>query len=209
MSAHMLMSPRRTASDSDKARANGVVRDLRAAIGKYRDVEAAEADGFRMFAPQLKNQRVYHFTKGLYALENQFRFNPEKPTSLLYKKRPDGKLVLIGAMYTAPRTASADDLNERIPLSVAQWHRHVNWCFPRGNPVRWLETKNGRPLFGPLGVETRKECNAANGRFRPSVFGWMVHANIFLSDDPAVIWGDEHAMATQQMTDHNHTGMFR
>ena len=24
-----------------------------------------------------------------------------------------------------------DKLNARIPLSVAHWHRHVNWCLPK------------------------------------------------------------------------------
>jgi len=58
---------------------------------------------------------------------------------------------------------------------------------------RWAETVNGRPVFGPLGVATKEECSAANGRFIPQVFGWMVHANVFASDDPKVVWGDEHA----------------
>lgn len=209
MQAHMLMSPRRSPTDADRARANAVVRELRTAIEKYRDVKNAESDGFRMFAPQIRNQRVYHFTKGLYALQNQFRFNPSKPTSLLYKRDANGKLLLIGAMYTASRRASMDDLDRRVPLSIAQWHRHVNWCFPVGDRARWLETKNGRPVFGPLGVSTREECREAGGRFRESLFGWMVHANVFAGDDPAVIWGDEHAMSNQQMTSHKQTTVFR
>jgi hypothetical protein len=202
MAAHMETTPRRTPTTADSLRARAIVAELRSAIAKYRDVKVAEADGFRMFAPQLRNQRVYHFTRNLWALENQFRFNASKPTSLLYKKDAQGKFVLVGAMYTAPKRDSPADLDKRIPTSVAQWHKHVNWCLPpRGENSRWTETRNGRPVFGPLGVATRDACDAAGGRFIVEVFGWMVHANVFASDDPAIIWGDDH-MRGDEMMDH-------
>lgn len=200
MAAHMETTPRRAPTTADSLKARAIVTELRSAIAKYRDVKVAEADGFKMFAPQLRNQRVYHFTRNLWALENQFRFNASKPTSLLYKKDAEGKFVLVGAMYTAPKRDSPADLDKRIPTSVAQWHKHVNWCLPpRRETARWTETKNGRPVFGPLGVATREACDAAGGRFVEEVFGWMVHANVFASDDPAVIWGDDHMRGDEMM----------
>jgi hypothetical protein len=206
MAAHMETTPYRMATPADLIRAGGIVIELRQAIAKYRDVKVAEADGFRMFAPQIKNQRVYHFTRNLWALENQFRFNPDKPTSLLYKKDARGSFVLVGAMYTAPKRFSANDLDKRIPTSVAQWHKHVNWCLPpRKEAERWTEMRNGRPVFGPLGVDTREACDSAGGRFVKEVFGWMVHANVFASDDPKVIWGDDH-MRGDEMMDNRHEG---
>jgi hypothetical protein len=202
MAAHMETTPHRAPTLVDSIRASGIVTELRSAIARYRDVNAAEADGFRMFAPQLKNQRVYHFTKNLWALENQFRFNPGKPTSLLYRKDAAGNLVLVGAMYTAPKRYSPADLDKRIPISIAEWHKHVNWCLPpRKEDARWAEIRNGRPVFGPLGVATQAECNATGGRFMKEVFGWMVHANVFASDDPREIWGDDH-MRGDEMMDH-------
>ena len=71
MAAHM-MTPLRPATAADSLRAAAIVTELRTAIDKYRNVKRAEADGFKMFAPQIRNQRVYHFTKGLWAIENQF-----------------------------------------------------------------------------------------------------------------------------------------
>jgi hypothetical protein len=59
---HMELSPERRATRADSVRAAKVVRDLRAALGKYSDTAAAVADGYRMFMPNLKTQRVYHFT---------------------------------------------------------------------------------------------------------------------------------------------------
>jgi hypothetical protein len=64
--------------------------------------------------------------------------------------------------------------------------------------------KNGRPVFGPLGVSTAAECNAAGGRFEKQIFGWMVHANVFASDDPKVIWHDDHGMSGNEMMNHDH-----
>ena len=204
MAAHMVMTPSRRATAADSTRANEVANDLRSAISKYRDVKIAEADGFRMFAPQLKNQRVYHFTKNLWALKNQFTFSAARPTSLLYRKDAQGNFVLVGAMYTAPKRYSTADLDERIPTSIARWHKHVNWCLPpRGEDDRWTDVKNGRPVFGPLGVSTREDCVAAGGRFVKEIFGWMVHANVFASDEPSVIWGDNHMRGDEMMDRHS------
>jgi len=193
MARHMAYSSARPLTAQDSIRAGHVINELRQAIAKYQDVKVAEADGYKMFAPQIKNQPQYHFTKNWNAIRNQWGFDPARPTSLLYKKDAQGQFHLIGAMYTASRRTSEDDLNERVPLSVARWHRHVNWCVPPlRDKDRWYETVNGRPVFGPLGVATREECDAAKGRFIPQAFGWMVHANVFAGNDLQSIWGDDH-----------------
>jgi len=192
---HMEMTPARPLAPGDSARAASVAAELRSAIAKYADTATAVADGYRMFAPQIKNQKVYHFTRGWSAVQEAFRFDPAKPTSLLYVKGADGRFVLVGGMYTAPKRFSPDKLDERVPLSVARWHKHVNWCVPaRGQEARWLERANGQPVFGPESpIATKTACDAVGGVFHPSLLGWMVHANVMTSADPATIWGDEHA----------------
>jgi hypothetical protein len=198
MAKHMTYSSPRQLTSADSVRAAYVINELRQAIAKYQDFRIAEADGYKMFAPQVKNQPQYHFTKGWNAIRNQFGFDPARPTSLLYKKDAQGQFHLIGAMYTASKRTAEEDLNVRVPLSVAHWHRHVNWCVPaRDAKERWSETKNARPVFGPLGVATKEECDAANGRFIPQVFGWMLHANTFAGNDLRSIWHDDHL-------DHDH-----
>jgi hypothetical protein len=193
MAKHMAYLSPRPLTVVDSVRAVHVVNELRQAIAKYKDVKAAEADGYKMFAPQIKNQPQYHFTKSLNAFRNQWGFDPARPTSLLYTRDVQGQFHLIGAMYTASRRTGEDELNERVPLSVAQWHRHVNWCIPARNAKeRWYETKNGRPIFGPLGVATREDCDAADGRFIPQAFGWMLHVNAFAGNDLKSIWHDDH-----------------
>jgi hypothetical protein len=191
----MEMTPAISATRADSARAAQVAAALRTAIEKYTDTTAAVADGYHMFLPGLKQQKVYHFTNNWRAVQESFRFDPTRPTSLLYKKDSAGKLMLVGAMYTAPKRFSLEKLDARVPLSIARWHKHVNWCLPkRGETARFAERRDGEPVFGPESpVATREACDKVGGRFMPTVFGWMLHANVFAGDDPATIWGDEHA----------------
>ncbi len=114
--------------------------ELRPAIEKYRDYKVALAEGFQIFLPNVP-QEHYHFTNYRYAIEARFGFNPEHPTSLLYKKVGDG-YQLEGAMYTAPKGATEEELNERVPLSVARWHKHVNLCMPqKGTELQQVNLK--------------------------------------------------------------------
>jgi hypothetical protein len=192
---HMEMTPAISPTSADSARAAAIAATLRTALAKYRDTTAAVADGYHMFLPGLKQQKVYHFTNNWRAVQESFRFEPTRPTSLLYKKDTTGRFILIGAMYTAPKRFGLEKLDARVPISIARWHKHVNWCIPkRGETARWAERRDGQPVFGPESpVATREACDAVDGRFVPTAFGWMLHANVFAGDDPATIWGDEHA----------------
>jgi len=185
---HMYMTELRSPNHADSARADTLVGIIRRDLGRYRDVHVAIADGYVQFLPNVR-QLVYHFTNTRYAIEAAFRFNPDHPTSLLYRKHADGTFTLVGVMYTAPRVMSETQLNARVPLSVAQWHQHVNWCVPaRGDAAAWKETRDGHPVFGPRSpIATQAACDAVGGRFLPHIFGWMVHVNAFVAD-PAQIW---------------------
>src|SRR6266853_1660373 len=97
-------------------------------------------------------------------------------------------------MKLTPARLPDDDLDQRIPLSIARWHEHVNWCIPpRGGIQHWRDSTGGRPVFGPQSpIATAEACTAVGGRFLPRIFGWMVHVNAFASDDPRVIWAVHH-----------------
>ncbi len=192
MGKHMRLTVARAGTAGDSARARLLVDTLRKSLAKYRDVSVAEADGYKQFAPKVKMPRVYHFTRKAAAIKAQLTFDPTMPTSLLYRKDAAGKFNLVGVMYTAPNGSSEAELDARVPLSIARWHQHVNVCVPKFRErERWTEKVNGRMKFGPAGViATEAECKAANGRWRDRVLNWMVHANVFESDEPAAIWGD-------------------
>ncbi len=89
MMKHMHLTPPRTPTHADSVRATKIVAELKQAIAKYQDTAAAVADGYKMFLPGVKNQRVFHFTNNGRALLSAFHFDPSKPTSVLYK-RGDG-----------------------------------------------------------------------------------------------------------------------
>lgn len=196
--AHMRMTPLRRGTHADSVRAAELVAEMREDLAKYKDVRVALADGFREFLPNIP-QPTYHFTNYQWAIAEAFRFDPAKPTSLLYRKNADGSFTLTGVMYATRQAAPEEELDSRIPLSIARWHQHVNWCMPkRGEQARWSEMRDGKPVFGPASpIATYQACQAVGGEFHPNLFGWMVHANVFESDDPAVIWGGE-------MHDHGH-----
>jgi hypothetical protein len=183
MGPHMFMTDLQPANASDEKRAAEIVAILLPAIEKYKDYKVALADGFKIFLPDVP-QPHYHFTNYEYAREAQTSFNPAHPTSLLYAKTADG-YVLQGAMYTAPRAYTEADLNARVPLSVARWHKHVNLCFaPRDAHIQPGSSKE----FGFRGsISTEAACSQAGGRWMPQVFNWMVHVYPY-ETDPAKVW---------------------
>src|SRR5207244_674328 len=109
-------------------------------------------DGYVPLQPE-RTPKHYHFANKQRRLMAKVRFDPAEPTAILYKKVGDG-YELEGAMYTAPRDMSEDQLNERVPLSVARWHRpnrrkHFGLNSLPATPVaRWVRARLSS-LFSP------------------------------------------------------------
>ena len=176
---HLKLTAMRAPNARDSARGAEILRGMREGIEPYRDYREAIADGYKVFLPNVP-MKVYHFTNYRRAIWEGRSFDARKPSSLLYKRRPDGGYTLVGAMYVARKDATPDELDARVPLSLAQWHAHVNICIPaRRARARWRETVNGQMKFGPAGaISTKDECERENGRFLPQIFGWMVHVSL-------------------------------
>jgi hypothetical protein len=167
---HMHMTAMRPETPEDAARAKEIVTQLRAGIEKYKDYRVALNEGYKIFLPNLP-QPEYHFTNYVNGFLEALTFDPARPTSLLYKKTSSG-YELVGAMYTMPKRATEDQLNARVPLSVAMWHLHTNLCMPQKGQFRGADWTK----FGLKGsITTPEACDAADGRFQPVIFGWMVH----------------------------------
>jgi|KBSMisStandDraft_5_1062788.scaffolds.fasta_scaffold153541_2 hypothetical protein len=183
MGPHMYMTKLRTSTPQDWTKADGIVAELRESIEKYKDYHVALQDGYRIFMPNLP-QAEYHFTNYYNGFLESFSFDPTRPTSLLYKKTKTG-YDLIGAMYTMPKRVSEEQLNERVPLSVAQWHLHTKLCVPP-------RQERGRADFTKFGLQgsiiSKEACTEAGGTFYPVIFGWMVHVYPF-EDTREKIWG--------------------
>ena len=174
MGPHMKWTSLRQASAGDRERADQIIQILRRALEKYEDYRVALDEGFLPMHPERK-PRHYHFANKARRGLARVQFDPAQPASLLYKKTNDG-YALEGAMYTAPRHMTESQLNERIPLSIGQWHAHVNICLaPDGSGRRMT-----RRQFGFKGtIVDESECRQAGGRFVPQAGGWMIHVYPF------------------------------
>jgi len=183
MGPHMYMTALRPSTPEDWAKADTIAQQLREAIEKYKDYRIALTEGFRIFMPNLP-QAEYHFTSYQNAFVESFTFDPARPTSLLYMKTKSG-YDLIGAMYTMPKRVTEEQLNARVPLSVAQWHLHTKLCMPP-------KGQRGHADFAKFGfqgtIASKEACDEAGGIFYPVIFGWMVHVYPY-ENSREKIWG--------------------
>jgi len=184
---HMQMTTRRPANAADRQRADQILSALRKAIEPFNDYRAAEAAGYVPFHAELPIPMV-HFTNWSNAFANVFSFDPARPTSLMYQK-VGGGYQLVGAMYTASEQATDEQLNERVPLSVATWHLHTNLCMPPPGQTAGLWGPHAQ--FGLAGsITTADACAQAGGTFKPVIYNWMVHVWPF-ETDPSKVWASE------------------
>ena len=201
MAGHMDMTALRPMQPGDKERAALIVAAARKFADQYTDYRKALADGYVIFLPEVK-QNVYHFTNNSRAYRSTMDFDASRPTSLLYEKVAVG-YKLVGVMYTAPYEVSEEELNRRVPLSIARWHLHTNLCVPPGSDGGDDDVIGDDAKFGLLGsITTAQACRAAGGRFMHHVFGWMVHVYPY-EKDPKKVWAsgmdDEHGMQHDTM----------
>ena len=180
MAGHMTVTPLRPKQPGDEEKAKAIVAQVKASIERYKDYKKALADGFVIANPKV-DQPQAHFNNQANAQEAEHRFDPTKPSSLLYFKTPKQRYRLEGVMFTASPDATEDDLNARLPLSIVRWHEHTNFCAAPADRVK--EYLGQKPKFGMFGsINTSDACKAEGGTFYPHVFTWMVHVFPFESD---------------------------
>ena len=173
MEHHMCITPLRPVQSGDEERARAVVAQVKAAIEKYKDYKKALADGYVIGNPKVV-QPQYHFTNDAYVRLADKEFDPTKPSSLLYWHSATERYRLEGVMFTDHLVATEDELNRRIPLSIARWHKHTNFCAAPANKVQ--EYFGEHPKFGMFGsIYTKEACEKEGGQFFPVLFSWMIH----------------------------------
>jgi hypothetical protein len=173
MTNHMCITPLRPRQPGDEEKVKAMVAQVRAAIEKYKDYKKALADGYVIANPKVV-QPQYHFTNDANVRLSDTIFDPTKPSSLLYYHTPTQRYQLEGVMYTASPSATEDELNQRIPLSIVRWHEHTNFCGAPADKVK--EYFGDHPKFGMFGsIHTKDACQAEGGTFMPVIFTWMIH----------------------------------
>lgn len=180
MTNHMCITPMWPMQPGDEEKVKTLIAQIRAAIDKYKDYKKALADGYVIANPKVE-QPQYHFTNDAYVRLADTQFDPTKPSSLLYWHTPTQQFRLEGVMYTDSTSATLNELNQRIPLSVARWHEHTNFCAAPANKVREYHGEN--PKFGMFGsIHTAEACKAEGGTFFPIIFSWMIHVFPYETD---------------------------
>jgi hypothetical protein len=171
---HMQMSLKAETAPGDQERAAQILAAADAVLSRYRDVKTAVRDGYKPFFPTGRMGEEIHYTNYRYRRKEQHTVNFSQPGSILYKRTPEG-LEAVGVMYTAPADSSPQQLDAIVPLSIATWHRHVDFCGgPRNLPASEQFGPNAR--FGPQGsIHTEGDCKAAQGLWIPVVLEWMTH----------------------------------
>ena len=174
MGNHMQMSLRGNPQPGDEQRAREIVAAAHEVLVRYADVNLALRDGYKPFYPTGRMGEEIHYTNYRFGLRERHHVDYRQPGSILYRRTPEG-MKAIGVMYTAPRDSAPEYLDGIAPLSVATWHRHVDFCTgPRTLPLS--EQFGAGAQFGPQGsIHTREACVAAHGLWIPVVFGWMTH----------------------------------
>lgn len=190
MGNHMQMSLKGDAQPGDQQRAEAIVATAKKVVAHYADVNTALADGYKPFHPSGKMGEEVHYTSRHYAQLEKQHIDYDHPGSILYKRTPQG-MQAVGVMYSAPQDSTPQQLNAIVPLSIATWHRHVDFCgAPRSAP--FTEKWGPQAQFGPQGsIHTEQACSAAQGLWIPVVFGWMTHVYPN-ADDPSKVWAGMH-----------------
>ncbi len=173
MGPHMKMTPYQPITVSDIIYMNAIVQNAHVCFDKYQDYHLALQDGYQIFAPNIL-QDIYHFANVQSFAEAQTTFDLAHPPALLYNKVADG-YQFVGVMYSAPANVTAEQFNQRIPLSIASWHLHVNFCLPAGDTEQALFNANS--LFGLTGtISTQAHCSKVGSTFYSSMYaGWDIY----------------------------------
>src|ERR1700683_1370023 len=127
MGHHMQMSLKGKPEPGDGERAQAIVAAAREVLSRYADVNVALREGYKPFHPSGRIGEEVHYTNYRVARREQKHVDYAQPGSILYRRTTEG-MKAVGVMYTAPRESTVEQLNAVAPLSVATWHRHVDFC---------------------------------------------------------------------------------
>ena len=165
MSAEELVSrsPAGTLTAADAPLLQEQLRQVRAVAEKYRDVNAALADGYYNTTHDVPFMGA-HFIHSRYLADGLF--DPSKPEGLLYSRLgdPDGPWQLVGVWFLQlPRSGGAtfDRGPEGFAGDLDYWHGHKGLC-AAGADLRIRENASA------------EECAAQGGRFIADL-RWMAH----------------------------------
>ncbi len=138
------------ATPDEQANAARLLADVKAGIAKYASLQAALADGYeskKSFGPEV---RTAHFRNKAFVTDDRI-LDPKRPEGLVYMHTPEGRTVLLGAFFVAPRGQGP-----RPGGPLTEWHTHNE----RGHSEMmhvWIVVDKPDPVaFGRMTRELRQ-----------------------------------------------------
>jgi hypothetical protein len=111
----------REPTPAERTAATQLVLTARTALARYNDPRVAAADGYRVAGMAGID---FHATNPAYEKDGRV-LDPTRPETLVYGVAPDGRPVLLGAMFQMP------DLRAHGPAiggPLTMWHAHEHVC---------------------------------------------------------------------------------
>ncbi len=118
----------------ERAAAERLVMETKAATTRFADARAAEQAGYVQITPfSFYGVRAAHFGNPAYLTDGRL-LDPKRPENLVYLKQDDGTLQLLGVMYL-----SSIGRGPAVGGPLTEWHVHDDLCastqFPAVVPI--------------------------------------------------------------------------
>ncbi len=111
------------ATPEQREAARRLLEETIAATHKYRDIDAAIADGYRPPRISSAQMRSAHYSNPAYFRDGKI-LDPENPEQLVYLQLGNSKPVLAGAVFVVP--PGVEPPQPGGPLTI--WHDHADTC---------------------------------------------------------------------------------
>ena len=147
---------------------------VRASTERYRDIDAARADGFMQTTDEVPNMGA-HFINVARSLDGEF--DPSEPEILLYVHDELGDWELVGTSFILSTEQVGPDHPEAFAGPLDNWHVHYSVCTGPNVASR---------------SATAEECRQQGGIWAPTL-GWMIHAWVWVDNPLGVfnMWNPE------------------
>ena len=137
--------------------------EVRESTERYRDIDAALADGFVKTTDEVPNMGTHYVHAGR---SLDVEFNPSEPEILLYATGESGEMELMGTAFVLPIPLVSPEHPDAFAGPLDNWHVHYSLC------------------TGPLSASrsaTAEGCEASGGIWVPA-YGWMIHAWVWVEN---------------------------
>ena len=149
--SHTATSQNQEQASEQRRRANALIKIVRESTERYKDVSAAEADGYALqfgcVSGPDSGAMGLHYVNG--ALVNRGELDPTRPQIVIYEPTPNGNLKLIGADFLVLADAW-DKKNQGPPELMGQLFHYFEFPNRFGLPAfytlhvwAWKDNPNG------------------------------------------------------------------